>query len=96
MEIQDILIRPLVTEKSTTSLGSEQTYAFAVSLSSNKLQIKRAIEQFYGVRVTQVRTMVVRGKYKRWGRHWAKRSNWKKAYITLADGDSLNLYEGEA
>jgi len=94
MEMKDILIRPIVTEKSTTHLGTDQTYAFEVGLTANKVQVKRAIETFYDVSVANVRTIVVRGKVKRFGRHHAKRSNWKKAYVTLAEGDSINLYEG--
>ena len=94
MEMKDILIRPIVTEKSTTHLGTEQTYAFEVGLDANKVQVKRAVEKFYDVSVSNVRTIVVRGKVKRFGRHHAKRSNWKKAYVTLAEGDSINLYEG--
>jgi large subunit ribosomal protein L23 len=94
MEMKDILIRPIVTEKSTTYLGTDQTYAFEVGLAANKVQVKRAIEKFYDVSVANVRTIVVRGKVKRFGRHNAKRSNWKKAYVTLAEGDSINLYEG--
>ena len=94
MEMKDILIRPIVTEKSTTHLGSEQTYAFEVGLNANKVEVKRAIEKFYDVSVADVRTIVVRGKVKRFGRHHAKRSNWTKAYVTLAEGDSINLYEG--
>lgn len=93
MELKDILVRPLVTEKTMAQLGNEQTYAFEVGLGANKIQIKRAIESFYGVRVDRVRTMVIRGKVKRFGRRWAKRSNWKKAYVTLAAGESLDLYE---
>lgn len=93
MEMKDILVRPLVTEKSTTTLGSENTYGFEVSLKANKSQVKQAIEQFYGVKVDVVRTLVVRGKVKRFGRHHSKRSNWKKAYVTLADGESINIYE---
>jgi large subunit ribosomal protein L23 len=93
MEMKDILVRPIVTEKSTTHLGSDNTYAFEVGLKANKVEVKRAIEQFYGVSVTKVRTLVVRGKVKRFGRRTAKRSNWKKAYVTLADGQSINIYE---
>lgn len=93
MDMKDVLIRPIVTEKSTTALGTDNTYAFQVGLASNKVQVKKAIEQFYGVRVARVRTIVVRGKVKRFGRHHAKRSNWKKAYVTLVDGDSINIYE---
>lgn len=93
MELKDILVRPIVTEKSTTNLGTDHTYAFEVGLKANKVQIARAVEQFYGVQVATVRTMVVRGKVKRFGRRTAKRSNWKKAYVTLADGQSINIYE---
>lgn len=93
MELHDTLIRPLVTEKTTSQLGAESTYAFEVGLRANKNDIKKAIESFYGVRVETVRTMVMRGKVKRYGRHHGKRRNWKKAYITLSDGDVLNLFE---
>lgn len=93
MELKDILIRPLITEKTTTFLGNERTYAFEVGLDANKRQVKRAIESFYGVGVDSVRTLVVRGKVKRFGRHFGKRKNWKKAYVTLTEGDSINIYE---
>ena len=93
MELKDTLIRPIITEKSTTFLGSDRTYAFEVGLASNKHQVKRAIERFYGVEVDSVRTLVVRGKVKRFGRHFGKRKNWKKAYVTVADGHSINIYE---
>ena len=92
MEMKDVLVRPIVTEKSTTNLP-ENTFAFQVGLGANKVQIKRAVERFYGVRVRTVRTLVVRGKMKRFGRRQAKRSNWKKAYVTLADGHTINIYE---
>jgi len=93
MELKDTLVRPIITEKTTTFLGNDRTYAFEVGLSSNKRQVKRAIENFYGVQVDTVRTLVVRGKSKRFGRHYGKRRNWKKAYVTLADGHSINIYE---
>lgn len=93
MELKDTLIRPIVTEKSTTALGNDRTYAFQVGLGANKRDVKRAIEQFYSVEVAAVRTLVVRGKVKRFGRHHGKRSNWKKAYVTLADGHSINLHQ---
>lgn len=92
MEMKDVLVRPIETEKSTTNLP-ENTYAFQVGLKANKVEIKRAIERFYGVRVRTVRTLVVRGKMKRFGRRMAKRPNWKKAYVTLHDGQNINVYE---
>ena len=93
MGIQHILIRPLVTEKTAGGLGSDRTYAFEVGIASNKLEIRKAIESFYGVDVTDVRTIIVRGKNKRWGRHVGKRSNWKKAYVTVAEGQTLPVFE---
>ena len=93
MELKDILVRPLVTEKTSTNLSTDRTYAFEVGLAAPKRDIAGAIESFYGVAVENVRTMVVRGKAKRFGRHFGKRSNWKKAYVTLAEGHSIPLYE---
>lgn len=92
MLIKDTLVRPLVTEKSTSGLGNERTYAFEVTPGSDKQQIKLAVESFFGVKVETVRTSVVRGKNKRFGRHYGKRKNWKKAYVTLAEGHALNLF----
>jgi large subunit ribosomal protein L23 len=93
MELSDILVRPIVTEKSTSDLGSDRTYAFEVGISANKVQISKAVKSFYGVDVDDVRTMIVRGKVKRFGKHHGRRSNWKKAYVTLSEGHELNLYE---
>ena len=92
-ELHDILLRPIITEKSTRLIDDENTYVFQVGLSANKIQVKRAIEALYGVSVVDVRTLRMRGKVKRFGRHYGKRSNWKKAYITLAEGDALNIFE---
>lgn len=93
MKLSDTLVRPLVTEKTTTHLGTENTYAFEVGISANKHQIAEAVEALYGVKVAGVRTVVVRGKTKRFGRHAGKKSNWKKAYVKLAPGEAINLYE---
>jgi large subunit ribosomal protein L23 len=93
MFLKDTLVRPLITEKSTTGLASERAHAFEVAISADKNRIKRAIEEFYGVKVEAVRTMIVRGKTKRFGRHFGKRKNWKKAYVTLAEGETLNVFE---
>jgi large subunit ribosomal protein L23 len=94
MELKDVLVRPLVTEKSTTWLGTDRTYAFEVGVATNKIQIKKAIESYYGVEVDEVRTINMRGKTKRSGRRVGKRSNWKKAYVTLSEGHELPLFEG--
>jgi len=91
-EIYDVVLGPLVTEKSALQ-QDENIYAFRVGGTANKVQIKQAVEDLFGVTVLGVRTIVVRGKNKRFGRYFGKRSNWKKAYVTLAEGDSINLYE---
>ncbi len=88
-----ILVRPIVTEKSTSQLNGLNDVVFEVNLGANKIQIKEAVEQFYGVKVDGVRTLVVRGKIKRSGRFSGKRSNWKKAYVRLAEGESINVHE---
>lgn len=93
MLLKDTLVRPLVTEKTTSWLGTDHTYAFEVSVDSTKPQIRRAIELQYGVVVEAVRTAVVRGKNKRFGRFHGKRKNVKKAYVTLAEGQTLNLFD---
>ena len=96
MELRNILVRPLVTEKSTSDkLDQENTYVFEVGLQASKSEIKSAIEAYFGVTVEKVRTLIVRGKEKRFGRFVGKRSNWKKAYIRLAAGDSIDIYGEE-
>ena len=92
-ELHDVLIRPILTEKTTQLEEADNVYSFEVGVGANKHQIKSAVESVFGVSVEDVRTAVVRGKSKRFGRHYGKRSNWKKAYVQLADGDSLNFYE---
>lgn len=93
MLLKDTLVRPLVTEKTTNLLGTDRTYAFEVAIDATKPQVKKAIQDYYGVQVDDVRTVVVRGKNKRFGRHYGKRKNWKKAYVTLAEGQTLSLFE---
>ena len=95
METRHTLVRPLVTEKSTTILAVDGAYAFEVHLDANKFDIKRAIESFYGVSVESVRTLVMRGKIKRTGTNTGKRKNWKKAIVTLVDGQSIDMLGAE-
>ena len=91
-QIHDILVRPIITEKSTLAQEGG-TYVFEVGMFANKLQVKDAIERFFNVSVKDVHTVNVRGKVKRFGRFYGRRSNWKKAYVTLATGHSLNFLE---
>ena len=87
-----ILRRPIVTERST-KLGEEQTkVVFEVDLKADKLTIAKAVEAIYQVKVIGVNTSIVRGKTKRFGRTVGKRSNWKKAIVTLHEGDKINFF----
>ena len=93
MELHDILLRPLINEKSSLLQAADNVYAFEVGETANKHEIRSAVEQVFGVKVADVRTMRVRGKTKRFGRYNGKRSNWKKAYVRLVEGDVLNFFE---
>lgn len=90
--VDQIILRPLMTEKSALATEAENTYAFEVGRNATKLEIKQAVERLFDVRVGKVRTMIVRGKEKRFGRHFGKRSNWKKAYVTVEGDEILNVY----
>lgn len=85
--LHQIIKKPLITEKSTLLKDETNAVAFEVTMNANKIEIKRAIEQAFNVKVKDVRTMIVAGKPKRFGRTFGRRSNVKKAYITLAEGD---------
>ena len=94
--MSQIIIRPLVTEKMTAQTEKEGRYGFVVDRKSNKVEIKNAVEKEYGVTVTGVRTMIVRGKDKT---RYTKRnilrgatSSWKKAIVTLKAGENIDLY----
>jgi large subunit ribosomal protein L23 len=92
-EIHEIIIRPIVTERSARTEATENTYVFQVGEGANKHEIRAAVESFFSVKVEDVRTVRVRGKFKRFGRFYGKRSNWKKAYVKLASGHSINFFE---
>ena len=92
MGLRNILIRPILTEKSSgDDIMGNRTYVFEVGLNANKPQIKSAVEQYFDVEVDKVRTLIVRGKIKRFGRMFGKRSNWKKAYVQLSEGHEIEL-----
>ena len=90
----DVIIRPLITEKATR-LGGENKYAFAVRTQANKPQIKEAVEKGFNVKVTNVNVMIMKGKpFRVRGNRTKHQPNWKKAVVTLAAGDKLELFEG--
>ncbi len=84
--LHQILRKPLITEKSSMMKEVGETVAFEVAMRANKIEIKQAIEKAFNVKVKDVRTMIVAGKTKRFGRNVGKRSNVKKAYVTLSEG----------
>ncbi|MCX7791616.1 MAG: 50S ribosomal protein L23 [Chloroflexaceae bacterium] len=89
----EIIIRPLITEKNT-ALMVDNKYSFEVLRTASKPEIKRAIETIFDVTVTKVHTMNVRGKLKRRGRETGYTRDWKKAIVTLAPGDRIEVFEG--
>ena len=89
---ETIIRRPIfLTEKSNTLRGLNQV-VFEVQRGANKIQIKTAVQKLFGVKVESVNTMVYRGKDRRMGRGYAKMQNWKKAVVTLADGESIDFF----
>ena len=92
MEARDIIIRPLITEKSTT-LMAEGKYVFEVAKAANKIEIAKAISQIFNVKVVSVNTVNVEGKVKRMGRSIGKRSDFKKAIVKLAAGETIEFFE---
>jgi len=92
-DISQILIRPVVTEKTTEMNEEKNKYVFEVAVDANKKEVRQAVEQFFGVKVLDVRTMQMKGKPKRQGLHAGRRSDWKKAIVTLAGGDKLDIFD---
>lgn len=88
-----VIQRPLFTEKSTRMQEQQNQYVFAVDPGANKHEIADAIEKLFGVSVRSVRTQGHMGKIRRMGRFAGRRADWKKAIVTLAEGDSIDLYE---
>ncbi len=93
MNIYDVIKKPLITEKTTLAKDARNIVAFEVSKDANKIEIKDAVEKLFKVEVAAVKTVNVAGKVKRFGRNIGKRSNWKKAYVTLKEGSSVDFFE---
>ena len=93
MNAREIIRRPLVTEKSMAGLRDGR-YTFEVDLRANKVEIRKAVEEIWSVRVTGVNTMVCHGKTRRVGRSTGRRPDWKKAFVTLREGDRIEFFEG--
>ncbi|MBC9785255.1 50S ribosomal protein L23 [Heliobacillus mobilis] len=89
----DVVKKPVITERSM-DLAGENKYTFVVDPNSNKIEIKYAVEKLFNVKVLDVRTMNVKGKPKRMGKYAGRTSDKKKAIVTLADGDKIEIFEG--
>jgi len=90
-----IIIRPLITEKSTLQKETGNTIAFEVASKANKIEVRRAVEALFNVKVEEVRLFNVRGKLKRLGRNIGRRSDWRKAYVRLKAGQKPpEFFEG--
>jgi large subunit ribosomal protein L23 len=90
----EVVLRPLLTEKGTRLKEEGNQYLFRVAKTANKVEIKHAIEQLFKVSVVDVRTIQLRGKVKRLGRFQGRRPDWKKAIVSLKEGQSIEMYEG--
>jgi large subunit ribosomal protein L23 len=89
MKLTDVIRRPLITEKTSLQREDGRTIVFQVAPAANKVQIKHAVEQLLGTKVASVRTSIAHGKIKRQGRYAGQRPDWKKAYVTLREGQKL-------
>jgi len=95
MNLYDIIRRPLDTEKYDRARDQHNQYAFEVDKKATKLQVKQAVESIFKVSVTQVQTQQIRGKNARMGVTSGQRASWKRAIVTLKEGDAISLFEGK-
>ncbi len=97
MKPADVLVRPILTEKVNLQMEKSSRYTFEVAKAANKLEVKKAVEEFYGVKVQDVNTIVVPAKNKsrftKAGVLRGRKSGYKKAVVTLAEGDSIDLFQ---
>ncbi len=91
---RQIIRRPLITERAAQLQEESNKHLFEVRGDANKIEIKRAVEEIFQVEVVKVNTTSVHGKMKRLGRFQGRRANWKKAIVTLAQGQRIDIYEG--
>ena len=89
MKMTDVIRRPLITEKTTMARENAHTVVFEVAAGATKVDIRRAVEKLLGSKVADVRTSISHGKFKRQGRFIGQRSDWKKAYVKLKEGEKV-------
>lgn len=93
-DARDIIIAPLISEKSMLMIEDNNTYTFRVDKRANKIEIRNAIEEIFNVDVLKVNTMNILGKKRRLGYTQGKRPDWKKAMVKLAEGNRIEIFEG--
>jgi large subunit ribosomal protein L23 len=91
---RSVILRPVVTERSTLLQDEMRTYTFIVAKNANKLEVRNAVQSLFSVRVESVRTANYQGKWRRVGRSVGRKAAYKKAVVRLAEGDSIDVYEG--
>ena len=95
MNARDIIIRPIITEKTMIGVAEGKKYTFKVDKKATKIDIARAVEEIFGVKVAKVNTVHVRGRMRRQGRYEGYTPSWKKAYVTLTEGSkTIEIFEG--
>jgi large subunit ribosomal protein L23 len=96
MSPEQIIRRPIMLTEKSNQLREMNKVVFEVARTANKIQIRDAVQQLFNVKVVEVNTLVMRGKDRRMGRGYAKMQNWKKAMVTLKEGDSIDFFETNA
>ncbi len=94
MNEYDVVLRPVITEKSSFVKENANQYVFEVQRNANKIEIKKAVEKLFKVKVVSVSVVKVEGKKKRVGRFAGKQADWKKAYVKLSPKDKITIFEG--
>ncbi|MDD0854506.1 50S ribosomal protein L23 [Halobacteriovorax sp. GB3] len=94
MHLEEVLVKPLITEKSSIANENYNRYGFVVNVKANKYQIKNAVEKLYNVKVLNVKTNITPGKLKRIGKGVSKTPKLKKAYIQLSEGQKIEFFSG--
>ena len=91
---REIILRPIVTEKTADAKEHSNTVCFQVARGANRIEVRRAVEKLFGVKVVEVRVVNVRGKQRRFGRYTGHRPDWRKAYVRLAAGEkSIEFFD---
>lgn len=94
MDMYQVVIKPLVTEKGTMMLSDGNWVTFRVHPNANKIEVREAIQKIFSVSVLQVNTQIVRGKRRRFGKTMGQSKAWKKAMVRLKEGDKIEIFEG--